>query len=423
MNHNFQELGSIPSGSTTSRLTAQSPIKEGSSRSMNANLPRVLFLVEGNTDIRFVMGLSKISALTMAVPRRIYREGDLQRRVRDAGCQVQVDEIPGGRLRFQLSSLAYLASHANRFDVILCQEVLRGAFNGTLVGALTQVPVITYMGVHPIEYFRCRRERRQIGVVKAWIGESVIRFLMSFNGRFATRCLAMGPYLRDVAAQYCRRSEVGLYYGVDTERFRPATAEERAGLRRAHDLPLDKFVIFLSSRISHEKDPETVLRATALARQRGLDAVVINLGGGYRDFLRLAKDLHLEDAEEWVLGRPAAHPVTEVMDYFRCADVMALASLAEGAAYSTLEALACGTPVVCTSVGGMRVQLDGYACLTRRRDPESMCEAFGWVAANPETARAQALRGREYVIREWNHQKAFFDLADVFQQVRREQRK
>jgi glycosyltransferase involved in cell wall biosynthesis len=379
--------------------------------------PKVLFLVEGNTDIRFVTGLSEISRLTMAVPQVQYAGSDLRRRIESSGIPVKVDMIPGRRFRFQFASFTYLLRHAREFDVILCQEFLRGAFNGTLVGALTHTPAITYMGIAPVEYFRCRRERRQIGPLKAWIGEAVIRSLMNFNGMFATRCLAMGPYLRDIAARYCPRSEVGLYYGVDTDAFCPADEQERVRLRLRRELPLDKFVIFLSSRISHEKDPETVLRATALARAKGLDAVVINLGGGYKDFLQLARELNLEKPEEWVLGRPAAHPVTEVPDYFRSADVMALASLAEGAAYSTLEALACGTSVVCTAVGGMQVQLDGYARLTPRRDAEAMSNEFLWIAAHREQAREQALRGRDYVIREWNSKKAFSDLSAVFQQV------
>ncbi len=384
--------------------------------------PKVLFLVEGNTDIRFVTGLSEISSLTMAVPATQYSGSDLQRRIAAARVPVKVDQLPGRRLLFQLSSFQYLLRHAKEFDVILCQEFLRGAFNGTLVGALTNTPTVTYMGIAPVEYFRCRRERRQIGPLTSWIGEAVIRFLMTFNGIFATKCLAMGPYLRDIAARYCRRSEVGLYYGVDTENFCPADQDEQIRLRKKRDLPLDKFIIFLSSRISHEKDPETVLRATALARKKGLDAVVINLGGGYKDFLKLARELDLERPDEWVLGRPAAHPVTEVPDYFRSADVMALASLAEGAAYSTLEALACGTPVVCTAVGGMQVQLEGYARLTPRRDAEAMSNEFLWIAAHREEARAQALRGREYIQREWNCKKAFSDLSTVFEEVVRERK-
>jgi glycosyltransferase involved in cell wall biosynthesis len=378
---------------------------------------RVLFFVEGFTDIRFVVGLSEICDLTMAVAAEPYARGGLKERVKQSGARLKVEEIPGGRLAFQVRSLRYLWRRAKDFDVVLSQEVLRGSLNANLVGALRGVPVVTYMGIAPVEYFRCRRERGQVGRAKALAGEAVIRALMTANGRLAARCLAMGPYLRDVAARYCARSEVGLYYGVDTDFFRPADEAEMAELRARRDLPRDKFVIFLSSRISHEKDPETVLRATAVARARGLDAVLINLGGGYRDFIELAKGLNLPDSEEWVMGRPAAHPMLDVADYFRAADVMALASLAEGAAYSTLEALACGTPVVATDIGGMAVQLKGHARLTPRHDAEAMAEQFLWVAANREEARAQAMAGREYVCRHWNRRKAFDDLLAVLEEV------
>jgi glycosyltransferase involved in cell wall biosynthesis len=383
------------------------------------NSPRVLFFVEGNTDIRFVTGLSEISALTMAIPESNYTASGLKERLAASGAKVQVDEIPGGRLRFQFSSLVYLLRNARRFDVILCQEFLRGAFNGTLAGALTNTPAITYMGISPVEYFRCRRERGQIGWLRAWLGESVIRFLMTFNGMFATKCLCMGTYLRGIAGRYSNRTGLGLYYGVDTDLFHPVGDQERAELRRERNLPLDKFVIFLSSRISHEKDPETVIQAAALARQKGLDAVVINLGGGFQDFLNLARQLVGNDADTWVLGRPAAHPMGELAGYYQAADCLAQASLAEGLGLSPLEALACGTPAVCTAVGGL-THLKGYARLTTKRDPEAMCREFLWLAANREEAKRQALEGREYVLREWNRQKAFADLAAVFQQVMRQ---
>jgi len=384
---------------------------------MTTDALKVLFFVEGFTDIRFVVGLAEICDLTMMIPARQYAESGLKERVAASGAKLTVEEIPGGRLEFQLRSLERLRKRARAFDVILAQEVLRGALNANLVGKALGVPVVTYMGISPLEYFRCRRERGLISLPKSLLGEVVIRGLLEVNGRLSTRCLAMGPYLVDVAKAYCPRSELGLYYGVDTDYFRPADAAERKALREKRELPQDKFIVFLSSRISHEKDPETVLQAVARARQQGLDAVVINLGGGWKDFLALANRMGLPNTDEWVLGRPAAHPMTGVADYFRAADAMALASLAEGAAYSTLEALSCGTPVVATAVGGMAVQLPGYARLTPRRDAEAMAREFLWIAANPEEARAQALRGREFIQREWDRKKAFRDLDQVLREV------
>jgi len=356
------------------------------------------------------VGLSEICDLTMAVPAGAYAQSGLKDRVAASGARLVVHEIPGGRLAFQAWSFAYLWRVARGFDVILSQEVLRGSLNATVVGALRGVPVVTYMGIAPVEYFRCRRERKRIGVFAAWAGEAVIRVLMTVNGRLAARCLAMGPYLRDIALRSCPRSEVGLYYGVDVDRFRPADEPERAALRQRLDLPANRFVVLLSSRISHEKDPETVLRGVALARARGLDAVVLNLGGGYREFIDLARTIDLGDISQWVIGRPAVHPIAEVPDYFRAADAVVLASLAEGAAYSTLEALACMTPVVATAVGGMAVQLEGYARLTPRQDPNAIADALIDIAADPVLARAQTRAGRDHVCREWSSERAFRDL-------------
>ena len=369
--------------------------------------PRVLFFVEGYTDIRFVVGLSEICDLTMAVPARAYEESALKTRVAASGARLQVHEIAGGRASFQLRSLAYLWGNVSRFDVVLSQEMLRGSLNATLVGALRGVPVVTTMALPPVEYFRCRRERGLVSAVAAWAGEAVIRSLMAINGRLATRCVALGPYLQQIAEQCCARTEAGYYYGVDIATFHPVSAHERTALRGRLDLPIDAFLIVLASRISHEKDPETVLRAVGEARARGLNAVVLNLGGGYEQFIELAQSMGIHDSAQWVLGRPAAHPMTELADYLRAADVLVQGSLEEGLGLSPLEALACEVPVVATAVGGMKAHLGEYATLTPRRDSAAMTQALLRVAADPGAAREQARRGREYVAREWSRERAF----------------
>jgi hypothetical protein len=368
---------------------------------------RVLFFVEGFTDIRFVVGLSEICDLTMVVPARAYEESTLRARVAASGARVHVHEIAGGRLAFQARSFAYLWQVAKDFDVILSQEMLRGSLNAAVVGALRGVPVVTTMSMPAREYFKCRRERKQIGAAAAFIGESIVRALLAINGRLVTKCLALGPYLMDVARRSCARTEWGYYYGVDTTVFKPADPAERAALRRRLNLPAGTFLVLLASRISHEKDPETVLKAVSLARTRGLDAVLLNLSGGYREFIDLATAMGIRDASAWVIGRPAAHPMHGLADYFRAADVLVQGSLEEGLGLSPLEALACETPVVATDVGGMAAHLGDYAALTPRRDAEAMARALLVVAAVPHAARRQARRGRAYVCREWSRDQAF----------------
>lgn len=378
---------------------------------------KVLYFCEGFTDIRFVVGLSEICDLTMAVPAWEYKVSGLADRIAQSGAILAVDAIDGRRPAFQAKSFLYLLRNIRKYDVVLSQEMVRGSLNATVAGTLTGVPVVTYLGVSPVEYFRCRRERGQIGALNAMAGEAFIRFAMQVSGRLATTALGMGPYLKDIAGTTSSHAAVGCYYGIDTARFTPVSCEQRQALRRRHELAEDRFVILFSSRISHEKDPETVLRAAATVRAQGLDAVLLNLGGGYKDFLDLAGRLGITDASEWIIGRPAVHPMQQLCEYFQAADVVIQSSLAEGAAFSTLEALAAGTPVIATDIGGMAVQLKGYAQLTPRRDVEAMVKAIWWVARNPRDAREQAIKGRRYVEENWYREKAFGDLKHVLEQA------
>ena len=376
---------------------------------------KVLYFCEGFTDIRFVAGLSEICDLTMATPAWELRTSGLAERIEQSGAKLTVHAIEGRRPAFQARSFAYLLRHMRRYDVVLAQEMVRGSLNATIAGTLLGVPVVIYLGVDPVEYYRCRRERGQIGFAEAAAGEAFIRFAMSVSGRLATTALGMGPYLRDVAAAVSDNAAIGGYYGVDTDLFTPISTECRSALRARLGLPQDGFVILFSSRISHEKDPETVLRAIAAVRARGINAVVLNLGGGYEQFLALAGELGLEAWREWIIGRPAVHPMKNLCEYFQAADAVIQSSLAEGAAFSTLEALATGTPVIATDIGGMAVQLKGYAQLTPRRDASAMAEAILAIVARPDEARAQALEGREYVYENWRREKAFGDLKAILE--------
>ena len=378
---------------------------------------KVLYFCEGFTDIRFVVGLSEICDLEMAAPAWEFRSSGLADRIARSGIALKVDEIHGRRPAFQLRSFLYLLRNMRKYDVVLSQEMVRGSMNAAVAGKLTGVPVVTYLGVAPVEYWLCRYERGQMSWLKSKAGEAFIRFAMGVSGRLGTAALGMGPYLRDIAGLTSSNPGVGGYYGVDADLFHPVTVEQRRALRKRHDLPEDAFLIFFSSRISHEKDPETVLRATAQARASGLNAVVMNLGGGFKDFLGRAREIGITDAEDWMIGRPAVHPMKDLCEYFQAADVVIQSSLAEGAAFSTLEALACETPVIATDLGGMAVQLAGVAQLTPRQNPRAMADAIRWVADHREEAAAQARKGREYVIAEWRRDKAFGDLKAVLEKA------
>ena len=83
---------------------------------------------------------------------------------------------------------------------------------------------------------------------------------------------------------------------------------------------------------------------------------------------------------------------------------------------SPLEALACGTPVVATRVGGMALTLPGIAQLTPPGDARAMAGAFQWVSQNISAAHHQALAGRDYVEATWSRGRAFAAIASALKE-------
>lgn len=173
--------------------------------------------------------------------------------------------------------------------------------------------------------------------------------------------------------------------GVDLDRFTPG---DRAAARRRfgfHDGPTMVFV----GRLQPFKGTDVAVNALARLARMVPDARLVIVGGdsprgsrGERIRLRLtARRLGVSDRVRFV--EPVAHD--ELPDLYRAADVVVVPSASESFGLVALEAAACGTPVVATAVGGLRLIVrdgdTGY--LVDRRDPGSFANALSRVLADP----------------------------------------
>ena len=87
-------------------------------------------------------------------------------------------------------------------------------------------------------------------------------------------------------------------------------------------------------------------------RERGLDVELVALGGPRTEWLQgIAKSHGVEDA--LICQGEVQHH--ELAPYYRGADLVLVASHREGFGLVGLEAMACGTGVVSTAVGGMKL--------------------------------------------------------------------
>lgn len=136
---------------------------------------------------------------------------------------------------------------------------------------------------------------------------------------------------------------------VDTGRFAPRSAEERAALRAARGWE-GRVVLIHSGRLSERKNGDVLLRAFAAAR-RALpeqDPLLVFAGDGpERSRLEaLSRELGLEGAVDFLGFRDA------IEEELQAADLLVLASRVEGLPNALLEGMACGLPAVVTEIGG-----------------------------------------------------------------------
>jgi len=141
--------------------------------------------------------------------------------------------------------------------------------------------------------------------------------------------------------------------GVDTELFRPgdrALARARVG---AEEAPLVLYV----GRIAPIKGLETLLDTVAQLRARGSSLRLLIVGGeadepadGHEAEIRQRVDrLGLRETVRFV----GAQPQEALRDYYVAADVTVLPSYYESFGMVALEAMACGSPVIGSRVGGL----------------------------------------------------------------------
>jgi phosphatidylinositol alpha-1,6-mannosyltransferase len=143
--------------------------------------------------------------------------------------------------------------------------------------------------------------------------------------------------------------------GVDTERFRPLTSDERRAARARFGLPVDAPVIVGVSRLVPRKGFDTAIRAVA-AMSRRHPGLVLAIAGTGRDEGRLRKLAVDVGAPVRFLGRVANDDLPLV---YGCADVFTMlcrnrwAGLEqEGFGIVFVEAAACGVPQVAGRSGG-----------------------------------------------------------------------
>jgi len=131
-----------------------------------------------------------------------------------------------------------------------------------------------------------------------------------------------------------------VHLGTDTEKFRPAESKKAA--KKAVGLDSTKLHIGFAGRIGREKDLLTLYRAFRRTEKKHPLARLLVVGKG-------VKELHNLFSSERNIIMPGA--VDNVEQWLQAMDIFVLTSLTETSSLATMEAMACGLPVLTTPVG------------------------------------------------------------------------
>jgi glycosyltransferase involved in cell wall biosynthesis len=172
---------------------------------------------------------------------------------------------------------------------------------------------------------------------------------------------------------------VVLRNGVDLELFRPMPREEA---RRKLGLGAGSVVLSVGNLVP-AKGHDLVIRATATLPN--VTCVIVGEGSERRTLADLAGALGASDRVRFL---PVV-PQEELAAIYSAADVLALGSMREGWPNVLLEAMACGTPVVATDVGGVReiVTREDVGRVVASRDQADFATALrGMIESAPDRA-------------------------------------
>lgn len=214
-----------------------------------------------------------------------------------------------------------------------------------------------------------------------------------------------------------------VHNGIDVSLYH---ADAGTDVLRRYDIDPQRPYILFVGRITRQKGVPHLLRA---AKGLTKDVQVVLCAGAPdtpevgREFRELVDELKAtRDGVRWI---PAMLPRTEVIQLLTHASVFACPSVYEPLGIVNLEAMACGTAVVASQVGGIpEVVADGetgllvpYAAAEPEAFEAGLAVALNRVVADPGAARAMGEAGRERAAAEFGWDAIARRTVDVYQEI------
>lgn len=261
--------------------------------------------------------------------------------------------------------------------------------------------------------------------------------LIAVAARRADAIIADSLYTqRDIARILNIPTErIRVVYLAAEDRFRPITrASDLSAVRQRYGLPED--YIFYIGGLNRHKNVTTLLQAFAILRHRLPRPHSLAIAGRahtdnptiYPDLPRLARELGLAVADGPDRMRPErataeVHflrfvPEEDKPFLYNAARLFVFPSLYEGFGLPPLEAMACGTPVVCSKAASLPEVVGDAALLVDPNDPADLAQAM-LAALTDESLRATLRRRGLAQAARFSWEKTARETLQVYEEISR----
>jgi glycosyltransferase involved in cell wall biosynthesis len=211
--------------------------------------------------------------------------------------------------------------------------------------------------------------------------------------------------------------------GFDPDEFWPVTLDARQRL----GLGQDEFIVLQLGRMVPRKGVDNVIRAIAILKhQYQVRARLLVVGGNAEHpdpvatpelgrLMALTRSLDVEDSVTFTGQRRRE----QLRYYYSAANVFVTTPWYEPFGITPVEAMACGTPVVGTAVGGIKTTVvDGETgCLVPPNDPEALAERLAWLHRHPHIAQRMGWAGMRRAYQHFTWRNVASHIAGVYESV------
>ncbi len=181
-------------------------------------------------------------------------------------------------------------------------------------------------------------------------------------------------------------------------------------------------VIFYIGRFDPRKGIETLVRAVANSKLRGKESLRLIIGGAYRAgqsdgkekerISQIVEELGISDITEF----PGRISDEDLPTYFAAADVCVVPSHYEPFGLVPIEAMASGTPVVGSAVGGLNftVVSEETGLLVPPKDNAAFTEAIERILSNPQWRNQLGENARKRMEEKFSWEGVTSQLSDLY---------